>query len=86
MDFLNWRNNGSEMTLSITIQLGLKGNNAINYMEQDAIDALSQYWMIWNDIISFHSIGNQRKQWYQPSNYMEEDAIDGLPQLEEQLI
>jgi hypothetical protein len=33
MDFLNWRSNWSGMILSLSIQLGMKGTNGINYME-----------------------------------------------------
>ena len=31
---INWRSNWSEMILSQWIQLGMKGNNGINYMEE----------------------------------------------------
>ena len=41
----------------------MKGNNGINYMEeQDAIDALHQLeqQLIWNEIISLNAIENER--------------------------
>jgi len=33
MYFINWGSNCSGMILSLSIQLGIKGNNGINYME-----------------------------------------------------
>ena len=52
------------MTLSLTIQLGMKGTNGINDMEQDAIHGLPQLeeQLIWIDIISLNATGNERKQ------------------------
>ena len=39
--------------ISLSIQLEVKGNNVINYMEQDVTDGLPQLeeQLIWNDII-----------------------------------
>ena len=41
-NFLFWRIKWSGMTLSLLIQLWIKGDNSNNYMEWDAIDILPQ--------------------------------------------
>jgi len=49
-NFLNWRIIWFGMTLSLSIQLRIKGSNCINYMEMDAIDGHHQFdkQLIWN--------------------------------------
>ena len=51
-------------TISLSIQLEVKGNNGINYMEQDATDGLPQLeeQLILNDIIDVSQFNWESKE------------------------
>ena len=65
-NFLPWRIKWPGMTLSLLIQLWIKGNNCNNYMEWDAIAILPhlEEQRMRNNIIPLNSIENWRPQQY----------------------